>query len=71
MAIFLVAVKSCLTGARLFVTFRGSNAPLLRLFCQKLIRRTQEEEEEEQVYRGQEPKCWKISTLKMTPTHFK
>lgn len=49
MAIFLVEVKSCLTGARLFVTFGGNNAPLLRLFCQKLIRT---QEEEEQAYRG-------------------
>lgn len=39
MEIFLVQVESCLVGARLFVIFQDSNAPLLRLVCQKWTRR--------------------------------
>lgn len=46
MAISLVSVKQCLAGTCLFVTFVGSNVPLLYLFCQKLARRKRPEEKE-------------------------
>lgn len=49
MEIFLVQVESCLVGARLFVIFQDSNAPLLRLVCQK---NGQEEEEAAKIMLG-------------------
>lgn len=54
MEIFLVQVESCLVGARLFVIFQDSNAPLLRLVCQKMDKK-----------RKKQPKlCWETSALK-------